>query len=144
MVKGLRAGRVTVNLDSAPIVYVKTHYAKSGPHQHLLRQTRQVARRAQELAPFRTGRLRTSIHVGQNRDRRGRFAFGFTVYSDAPYGGYVHEGTDPSVRYGDMFFEGTNGHGRYWMNGFVYTPIVNHPGTPANPFLAKALPALRK
>jgi hypothetical protein len=137
-------GGVTVIMDPSPIVYAKVFHSGSGPDRHIRKKTRDVAYLASEKAPFKSGHLKGSIRVDQNRTERGRFAFGYRVYSKAPYAGYVHEGTDPSVRYGAntpngrMKFRGTN----MYAGDYVFPYIVFHPGTPAQPFLQNALIAL--
>lgn len=132
---------VTVIMDPPPVVYAKVFYAGSSPERYLRRQTQAVARMAAELAPKKSGRLSSSIRVDQNRNERGQYAFGFSVYTPVYYGHYVHEGTGPSVRSvfpGAMVFPGT---GRYFGTT-VFTEIVRHPGTPARPFLRDALVAM--
>ena len=134
-------GGATVVMDSPPVVYVKVFRSKSKPERHLRRKAEKVATLAKELAPKDTGALAASVAVNQNRTELGRFSFGFKVYASTPYVVYVHEGTGPSLRVkrpGAMFFMGTNE-----FEGIgVFTPVVKHPGTPANPFLEEALIAM--
>lgn len=141
---------VIVVMDPAPLVYVKLFHPASGPDRHLRSKTRQVASLARVLAPKRTRRLANSISMNQNRDERGRLTFGYEVSANVRYAAAVHEGARPSMRSkfpGVMMFQGTNGHlGRPRAGGarsnIIYTEIVRHPGTPANPFLQKALIAM--
>ena len=134
--------RARVRMDSPPVAYVKIMGPGSGAERNLRKRTRAVASLAFVLAPKHTGRLARSISASQNRDERGRFSFGFTVVASAPYSGYVHEGTGPSVRQTfprAMKFMGTNS----FEGQKIWTDIVYHPGTPAQPFLARALVAAR-
>lgn len=135
--------RARVRMDSAGSVYVRLLGRRSGADRDVKRRANAVARRAYVLAPKRSGNLARSVRASQNRDERGRFTFGYTVSASAPYAGYVHEGTGPSLRQsypGMMRFPGTNA----WAGQTVYTEIVRHPGTPANPFLQRALSAARR
>lgn len=127
-------GGATVVMDPPPVVYAEVFHRGSGPERDLLKRSNQVAIFARTLAPSRTGRLKGSIKVSQNRDEKGRFAFGFAVYSSTPYATYVHEGTGPSIRVkhpGAMRWQGDSGP--------VFAKVVFHPGTPRNPFLRDAL-----
>ena len=137
-------GGATVIMDPSPIVYGNVFHSGSGPDRHIRKKSQDVAYLASEIAPFKSGRLKGSIRVDQNRTERGRFAFGYRVYTKVPYAGYVHEGTGPSIRYGantpngKMKFRGTNQH----AGGYVFPTIVFHPGISAQPFLQNALVAL--
>lgn len=134
-------GNATVIMDPPPVVYVKVFNAASGPDRNLRRRAESVALTAKVLAPRRSGRLAASIRVDRNRNERGRYAFGYSVGTTVPYGGYVHEGTAPHVYFshpGKMRFAGT---GR-WAGQTVFTDLVDHPGTPAQPFLQNALVAM--
>lgn len=139
-----KGANVVVVMNPAPLVYVQVFHPSSGPDRYLSRKTGDVARLATVLAPKRTGNLARSVSHGRNRDERGRYTFGYNVTASARYSVYVHEGTGPSMRSvfpGAMKFRGTNGHvGR--KGGPIFTEVVRHPGTPANPFLQKALIAL--
>lgn len=132
-------GGATVVMDPPPIVYVKVFHPGSGPDRHLRRKAEAVAILARTLAPSRTGRLKSTIKADQNRDEKGRFAFGYAVSAGTGYGYYVHEGTGPSPRWPDkrkvMKFQGSSG-------DTVYRDFVMHPGTPAQPFLQDALVAM--
>lgn len=134
-------GGATVVMSPPPVVYVQVFRPKSGPDRFIKRRARAVANTARALAPTRTGRLKASVGVDQNRNARGQFAFGYEVYASASHAEYVHEGTGPSVRRTlphKMRFEGTND----YKGSIIRTHVVNHPGTPANPFLTKALTAM--
>lgn len=134
-------GGATVIMNPPPVVYVEVFHPGSGPERHLRRKADSVALTARVMAPRRSGALAASISVDQNRDELGRYSFGFKVYTPIYYGGYVHEGTGPSVRSkfpGTMRFMGT---GRYFGQE-IFTEVVYHPGTPAQPFLRDALVAM--
>lgn len=134
-------GNVVVVMDPAPLVYMKVFYPGSGPDRHIRRKTQEVAAVARLLAPRRSGRLASSISAEQNRDEKGRFAFGYRVSASVYYAGYVHEGTGPSIRSkfpGAMRFPGTN----RFFGQEIFTEVVQHPGTPAQPFLQNALAAM--
>lgn len=130
---------VVVIIDPAPVVYVKVFHPASGPDRHLRKKADAVAIMARANAPVRTGRLKASIKVDQNRNELGQYAFGYQVGTTIAYGGYVHEGTGPSprwpVRRRAMKFHGSAG-------DIVYRDFVLHPGTPAQPFLQNALIAM--
>lgn len=135
--------RSRVRMNSAGSVYVRVLGKRSGADRDIKRRANAVAHRAVMLAPKHTGELAASIRASQNRDERGRFTFGYNVTASAPHAGHVHEGTGPSLRQsypGMMRFPGTNA----WRGQIIVTEIVHHPGTPANPFLARALPAARR
>lgn len=131
-------GNATVNMDSAPVVYVKVFHEGSGPARHLGRKAEAVAVTARRIAPKRTGFLASNIVVDRNRNERGQYAFGYSVGTPVYYGGFVHEGTGPSPRWPVnnkvMKFGGSDGP--------VFRDFVMHPGTPANPFLQNALVAM--
>lgn len=134
-------GGATVVMDPPPLVYVNVFHTGSGPDRHLRKKAQAVAYLASEIAPFRSGRLASSIRVDQNRNELGRFAFGFKVYTNVSYAHHVHEGTGPSLRIGwtnKMKFLGTNS----YTGKVVYTPVVFHPGIKAQPFLQQALIAM--
>ena len=134
-------GGATVIMDPPPLVYTKAFGIGTGPDRFTRGMAREVAITAMEIAPFKSGRLKRSIRVGQNRDEKGFFSFGFKVYTTVPYAEHVHEGTGPSVRYGHrkrMKFLGTN----EYAGGYVFPAIVHHPGTPSQPFLRNALVAM--
>lgn len=134
-------GGATVVMDPPPVAYIKVFGPGGGPDRFLRRKAEQVAIMARALAPHQTYRLRASIRTSQNRDERGRFAFGYSVSANTPYAYYVHEGTTPHVYFSypnKMRFRGTNDH----SGRIVFTDMIDHPGTPANPFLQRSLVAL--
>lgn len=132
-------GGATVVMDPPPVVYVNVFHPGSGPDRHLRKKANAVAILARDLVPVRTGRLLSTIKANQNRDEKGRFAFGYAVSAGTRYGYYVHEGTGPSPRWPVngkvMKFPGSRG-------DIVYRDFVMHPGTPAQPFLQDALVAM--
>lgn len=132
-------GGATVVMDPPPVAYVKVFHSGSGPERHLRKKAEKVAVQARLNAPKRTGALAASITVGQNRNEKGQYSFGFAVSAGTSYGYYVHEGTGPSARWPSnkkvMKFQGSRG-------DIVYRDFVMHPGTPAQPFLQDALVAM--
>ena len=131
----------TVVMDPAPLVYVRVFHTGSGPDRHIRRKADEVAVLARTLAPSRTGLLKSSIRVDQNREQRGQYSFGYAVSANTPYAGYVHEGTGPSIRRkhpGAMAFVGTGAS----AGTLQFAKVVRHPGTPAQPFLEEALVAM--
>lgn len=133
-------GGATVIMNPPPVVYVQLFHPASGPDRHLKKKVEAVAILARVNAPVgETGRLKAGIKADRNRNELGQYAFGYKVYTPVYYGHYVHEGTGPSVRWPDqrkvMKFMGSEGVP-------VYRDFVNHPGTPAQPFLQNALVAM--
>lgn len=132
-------GGATVVMDPPPVVYVKVFHPGSGPDRHLRKKAEAVAILARTLVPKRTGRLMSTIEANQNRDEKGRYAFGYKVSAGTSYGYFVHEGTGPSPRWPVnrkvMKFQGSRG-------DIVYRDFVMHPGTPDQPFLRDALVAM--
>jgi len=97
-----------------------------------LRVARLVESRAKVLAPVDTGRLRASIKITRKLTIRG---VGYAVGTDVEYATYVENGTRPhkirpKAKQALRFKVG----GKY-----VFAAVVNHPGTRANPFLARAV-----
>lgn len=92
----------------------------------------QVRRRAQELAPVRSGRLRRSI---RSTSRLGFRGWTSRVGSDLDYAEFVHDGTRPHLirpRRARAL--------RFTAGGrVVFARLVRHPGTRPNPFLDRAL-----
>lgn len=134
-------GGATVVMDPPPLVYVKVFHEGSGPARHLGRKAESVALTARVLAPRNTGYLASQIFVDRNRNEKGRYAFGYKVYTPVFYGHYVHEGTGPHVMSkfpGTFRFTGTGS----YFGKTVFTEVVRHPGTPAQPFLQNALVAM--
>lgn len=132
-------GGATVVMDPPSLIYVKVFHPGSGPERHLRKKAEAVAVMARTLVPKRSGRLASTIKASQNRDEKGRYAFGFAVSAGTSYGYFVHEGTGPSPRWAVnrkvMKFPGS-------MGDTVYRDFVLHPGTPAQPFLRDALVAM--
>lgn len=132
-------GGATVVMNPPSVVYVQVFHPGSGPERHLRKKAEAVAVMARSLVPKRSGRLASTINASQNRDEKGRYAFGFAVSAGTPYGYFVHEGTGPSPRWAVnrkvMKFPGSRG-------DIVYRDFVMHPGTPAQPFLQNALVAM--
>lgn len=134
-------GGAIVVMDPPPVVYVKVFHPFSGPERNLRRRADNVAMTAKVLAPRRSGALAASVRVDQNRDEKGRYAFGFAVSANTPYAYYVHEGTDPHVYFsypGKMRFPGT----KSFFGEEIFTDMIDHPGNSAQPFLQNALSAM--
>lgn len=62
------------------------------------RKADKIKRTAVMIAPIRSGRLKRSHRVDQNRDALGRFQTGFKISATAPHARYVHEGTTGPIR----------------------------------------------
>lgn len=110
-----------------------------------LEQAEKVAAHARAIVPkpgqgrgYATGELAASIRVGGPEiGRKGPEA---TVGAGTDHAMFVHEGTPPHIIKarpgGKMIF--------FWrkVGRVVFADRVNHPGTPASPFLANALRAV--
>ncbi|SCG15531.1 hypothetical protein GA0070610_1765 [Micromonospora echinofusca] len=109
----------------------------TGPVGPVLRFVRSVARRVRTRAvlkcPVDTGRLR-SAHREEVGVGRGQ-VYGFVV-NDVEYAAAVHGGTQPHQirprRPGGVLRFETGGQ-------VVFTTLVNHPGTRAQPWLREAM-----
>jgi HK97 gp10 family phage protein len=92
-----------------------------------------VQNEARRLAPVDTGRLRSSI-VHRVEERGARF-YDVSVGTNVNYAEFVEKGTRRH------FIRPKNG--QYlkfqYMGRTVYTKLVDHPGTKAQPFLAPAI-----
>ena len=90
---------------------------------------------AKEEAPGRSGEFKQSIGFRSFADAQG---VGFRAYMAEPLGTFIQEGTRPHqiVAHGKAlrFFwpDGPQGPGIYFFKW------INHPGTSANPFIARA------
>lgn len=100
-------------------------------------QVQRITTRARQLAPVRTGKLRSSVRMDR-RASSGRYAAAGTpisqyeISANTPYAGYVIFGTRPHVirvKRARVLTDGKTFFGRQ----------VRHPGTKANNFLQKAL-----
>ena len=120
--------RVSLNLNQAALHRVGMERAR----MLVNKITRQTLNRSAVLCPVDTGRLRAS---GSMRiAERGSAVVGQVEYT-ASYAAAVHNGTRPHVivpRRGRYL--------RFQVGGrTVYARRVQHPGTPARPYLATAL-----
>lgn len=120
--------RASLNLDQAALHRVGMERAR----MLVNKITRQTLNRSAVLCPVDTGRLRAS---GSMRiAERGSAVVGQVEYT-ADYAAAVHNGTRPHVI--------VPRRGRYLRfqvgDRTVYARRVNHPGTPARPYLATAL-----
>lgn len=87
---------------------------------------RSAMARAKRNVPVDTGRLRDSIEV------RRRGPMNYAIGSDVAYAAYVEKGTAPHVITGDPL--------HFYADGEeVFATRVEHPGTPAQPYLRPAL-----
>jgi HK97 gp10 family phage protein len=90
-----------------------------------------VVKAAQSNAPVRTGTLRRSIHAVETAS--SRLAAEVTVGTNVTYGRMVEEGTRPHVIYP------RDKQALFWKDALHPVRRVQHPGTPAQPFLVPAL-----
>lgn len=120
--------RASLNLDQAALHQVGMERAR----MLVNKITRQTLNRSAVLCPVDTGRLRASgsMQIAE----RGSAVVGQVEYT-ADYAAAVHNGTRPHVI--------VPRRGRYLRfqvgDRTVYARRVNHPGTPARPYLATAL-----
>lgn len=96
--------------------------------------TKRVAERtvvfAKQLAPIRTGALRTSIHMEPAPKAAWR------VVASMPYAAFVHDGTVPHV------IKAKKAPMLHWIDAggeHRFAKLVHHPGTKPQPFLKEAL-----
>jgi hypothetical protein len=96
------------------------------------RVAREVEARAKQLAQVQTGRLRSSIHAEPKFTFRGPTV---RVSADVNYATFVENGTKPHV------IRPRNKKAlKFKMGGrTVFAAVVNHPGTKAVHFMAKAV-----
>jgi HK97 gp10 family phage protein len=92
----------------------------------MTRIVQSIAADAQSLVPVNTGRLKSSIQW-EIDGTIGR------VSTDVPYWRYVEYGTAPHV------ITPVNKRALHWEGADHPVARVNHPGTPAKPFLRPAL-----
>ena len=122
-------------------------------HFWIRRKANAIRGTALALAPARTGRLKGSHRVTQNRDAGGRFQTGFIISATAPYARYVHEGTGPWIYPANgkflrlpgvnrtasrNSFRGPNGNPRPGRTGERSTVVRKVRGQKANPWLERA------
>jgi hypothetical protein len=127
--------KTSFKLDS--IAITRLLIGETGPVLRFLRSvTREVRNRAVLEAPVDTGNLRNSIYEEVRVDRRAILAL---VGAKASYAEYVHEGTRPHT----IVPRKTGGVLAFKIDGvMVFATKVHHPGTAANPFLARAVEAV--
>lgn len=100
--------------------------------RYLAKRGFRVRRAAKKQVGFRTGALRSSIHMRHYRDSRGQF---IEVGSKLSYARMHHEGTKPHT-----ILPNKRRVLRFFSKGFmVYTLAVNHPGTRPNRYLSDNL-----
>lgn len=141
-------GRVDLIFDEAALAELL--HGPDGPvARDLQRKGEIVTQGAKRRAPVSpagshgrpSGYLRSAIHWRLGADELGIYVDVLspaTTPDGAPYGLFVEVGTAPHV---------IRSHGPYPLRnartGQVFGPIVNHPGTPAQPHLRPALDDLR-
>lgn len=130
-------GDVTVNIPGLHVL-LRAPYGMIG--RDLIRRANNVAAQARQLCPVGDGRsgrhLRDTIEADKRPFDTGS-GLGLYVRAKAPYAIYVHEGTR-----GHAIEPRTRTVLRFTVGGdVVFARRVQHPGTKANPFLRKALPA---
>lgn len=125
-------GRYEINHTAvAKLLYGKTPSSDMIPiYPELSRRAKQVELASKGLAGKRTGRLVANISLSS--ELRAPYWY-FRITADVPYALAHHRGTRPHLIEGHLKFRS---HGK-----MVYTRVVHHPGTRANPFLRNALPA---
>lgn len=127
-------GSVFVNIDQNAVANLTR---PAGPVDVYTKgKAGQIAGKARQIVPVRTGTLRNSIKVQQARDLKGRYSVGYDVEANAKYAAFVHEGTRPHVIVGNPLLVFQVG------GATVFARRVNHPGTKANPFLLRATQAV--
>lgn len=123
--------RTRLSLDRQAINLLLT--GPTGPVLRFLRDvTREVRNRAVLRCPVDTGNLRNSIY---ERVEVSRIRILALVGSDVDYAAYVHEGTRAH------WIRARAGHVLRFKigNEVVFTRLVRHPGTKAQPFLRQAV-----
>ncbi|MGW6912588.1 HK97-gp10 family putative phage morphogenesis protein [Kitasatospora sp. NPDC054939] len=95
-------------------------------HRTLMRLGEDMAAEAQGLAPVNTGRLKQSIRAEVE-------GLVMRVSTDVSYWRYVEYGTGPHI------IRPRTKRALYWEGADHPVAMVNHPGTPAQPFLRPAL-----
>lgn len=131
-----QSGRVSVRVVIDPVALSRMTSTGGMVDKWTKGKAGQVASKARQLAPVKSGRLRGSIKVGQARSTIGRYESGYEVSADAPYARFVHEGTAPHTITGNPLLVFQVG------SQTVFTHTVHHPGTRANPFLLRATQAV--
>jgi len=96
----------------------------------------QIKAAAKGQAGFKTGALRTSIHMRHFRDTRGQY---IRIGSPLPYALAHHEGTKPH-----LITPKKRQALRFFSKGFmVFAQLVRHPGTRPNRYLSDNLRLIR-
>jgi len=106
---------------------------------HLKKLGEQVAGEARTRSPVKTGKLKSSISVGERS--AGRNGTAIEVSANTLYALYVNQGTKPHVimpKKARMLRFPTK------AGDIVFANKVNHPGTKAHPFMLDALRAVIK
>jgi hypothetical protein len=104
--------------------------------KYLSRQGRKVLAAARGQAGFKTGALRSSLHMRHFRDPRGQY---IKIGSSVPYALMHHEGTKPH-----LITPKKRKQLRFYSKGFmVFAQMVRHPGTKPNRYLSDNLKLIR-
>jgi hypothetical protein len=104
--------------------------------RHMKKKGSQVTAAARGQAGFKTGQLRSSIHMRHMRDSRGQY---LKIGSSVPHAYMHHEGTKPH-----LIKARTRRTLRFFSKGFmVYAQMVRHPGTKPNRYLTDNLKLIR-
>ena len=129
--------RVDINDDQQRRVFVRFADADAK------KRAQNVLDAAIEQAPVgkgpNAGALRRGLRMEQSRETSGQYTTGYDVVSTAPHTVFVIGGTRPHPIVGNPLLAFV------WpkAGGFVVFRKVNHPGTKANNFLARALRAAK-
>jgi hypothetical protein len=136
----------------APIVIVwrepRTNFYLNDPRgevgRYLLKKGKKVQAAARSQVGKSTGRLAASIHIRQHRLARKQF---MTIGSSLPHARMVHQGTKPHlIRPKDRRRTGQKGVLIFQdrqAGRIVFSHMVKHPGTRANPYLTRNLRLVR-
>ena len=100
--------------------------------RYLANKGRRITMAARGQAGFRTGALRSSIHMRHFRDPRGQY---LRIGSPLSYALAHHEGTRPH-----LITPKKRSSLRFFSKGFmVFAQLVRHPGTKPNRYLTDNL-----
>lgn len=129
-------GRVSVKVVMDDNAIARLQLSGGMVNQYTKGKASQVASKARQFIPVKTGRLRGSIKVEQSRTNLGRYQSGYDVSADTAYARFVHQGTRAHVIHGNPLLVFTIG------SQTIFTTVVHHPGTKAQPFLTQAASAV--
>jgi hypothetical protein len=125
-------GRKYVLVINDAVVDYETRAPGGMVGRYMARMGARMVAGAKAQVGVRTGQLRASIHMRQERAIRGQIIM---VGSGVRHALMHHEGTRPHVITGR-----NGGYLRFAARGgVVYTRVVNHPGTDPNKYLSDQL-----